>query len=75
MIFLLLKLTPVSFFDFKRKKYRRVGPEVYLVERIICNDEVGGSTPPGSTSLRSVQAQEGYFVTWLVGYLVIDLSN
>lgn len=25
------------------------GPEVYLVERFICNEEVGGSTPPGST--------------------------
>lgn len=28
-----------------------LGPEVYLVERIICNDEAGGSTPPGSTAL------------------------
>ena len=25
------------------------GPEVYLVERFICNEEAGGSTPPGST--------------------------
>ena len=29
-----------------------IGPEVYLVERFICNEEVGGPTPPGST-LRS----------------------
>ena len=27
------------------------GPEVYLVERFICNEEAGGSTPPGSTAL------------------------
>lgn len=26
-----------------------VGPEVYLVECLICNEEVGGSTPPRST--------------------------
>ena len=28
------------------------GPEVYLVERFICNEEAGGPTPPGSTTLR-----------------------
>lgn len=34
------------------------GPEVYLVERFICNEEVGGSTPPRSTI-------DCYFVRWL----------
>ena len=37
------------------------GPEVYLVERFICNEEVGGSTPPGSTAVADPRKREAYW--------------
>lgn len=35
------------------------GPEVYLVERLVCNEEVGGSIPPRSTSPHRFQGNGG----------------
>ncbi len=44
------------------------GPEVYLVERFICNEEAGGSTPPGSTSFVLSEAKSPYTGTTPPGF-------
>ena len=43
---------------------RSEGPLAHLVERLICNEEVTGSIPVGSTKYRNTRLEAGFLILW-----------
>src|SRR3989344_5911807 len=51
------------------------GPVAQLVERLICNEEVTGSNPVGSTKYRNIPPARDFLILWKSQRYFADTQN